>query len=152
MEYTHDDQGLARQPIGYWSWATYEAVVPYIRAGLAEQGLTQPQWWVLNQLAEHPDGRDLKDLAAFLGGYLDVGEEGIEAETRDLVSRGLAGSDENERIRITDPGETLRKKAAEFQAGRMATIHDGVSDEEYVAALKVLQRMIDNVGGRFWHH
>lgn len=27
-------------------------------------------------------------------------------------------------------------------------IHEGVTDEEFVAALKVLQRMIHNVGGR----
>ncbi|MET8177146.1 MarR family transcriptional regulator, partial [Streptomyces clavifer] len=28
----------------------------------------------------------------------------------------------------------------------------GIPDEDFVAALKVLQRMIHNVGGRAWHH
>ncbi|MBT3076026.1 hypothetical protein KMB26_03025 [Streptomyces sp. CYG20] len=30
-------------------------------------------------------------------------------------------------------------------------IHAGIPDEESVAALKVLQRMIHNVGGTAWH-
>lgn len=30
--------------------------------------------------------------------------------------------------------------------------HDGISDEEYLVTLKVLQRMIHNVGGEAWHH
>ncbi|MFZ4283174.1 MarR family transcriptional regulator, partial [Streptomyces rhizosphaericola] len=49
MDYSHDDAGLARQPIGYWSGAAHGATVAHIRAALAEHGLTQPPWWVLNQ-------------------------------------------------------------------------------------------------------
>ena len=50
MEYSHSDTELIRQPIGYWSWAASKAVVTYIREGLSEFGLSQPQWWVLNQV------------------------------------------------------------------------------------------------------
>ncbi|NEE08899.1 MarR family transcriptional regulator, partial [Streptomyces sp. SID7499] len=39
MNYSHDDAGLARQPIGYWSWAAHEATVTHIRSALAEHGL-----------------------------------------------------------------------------------------------------------------
>ncbi|WP_445395379.1 MarR family winged helix-turn-helix transcriptional regulator [Streptomyces sp. LE64] len=153
MEYTHDDQGLARQPIGYWSWATYDAVVPFIRAGLAEHGLAQPQWWILNQLADSPGGRPLPDLVALLSGYLDDLETTIEAETGDLVRRGLADTEEGTaQVRITEAGRALREAAAATQQARMATLHAGVSEAEYVATVKVLQRMIHNVGGRAWHH
>ncbi|MGX2995063.1 MarR family winged helix-turn-helix transcriptional regulator [Streptomyces sp. JNUCC 64] len=152
MAYSHDDEGLLRQPIGYWSWATYKAVVPFIREGLAGLGLTQPQWWILSQLATSPDGRELPELAAFLSGYLDTGAPGIESATAELARRGLVETDDTDRVRITGPGRTLWQEAAEFQRERLAVIHDGVTDEEYVAALKVLQRMIHNTGGRFWHH
>lgn len=33
-----------------------------------------------------------------------------------------------------------------------AEIHEGISDEEYLLTLKVLQRMIHNTGGKAWHH
>jgi hypothetical protein len=52
MQYSHPDAELVRQPIGYWSWAAYSSVVGHIRKALATVGLTQPQWWVLNQLGD----------------------------------------------------------------------------------------------------
>lgn len=42
MEYSHSDADLIKQPIGYWSWAAYKAVVSRTRAALAEIGVTQP--------------------------------------------------------------------------------------------------------------
>lgn len=38
MEYSHDDAELIRQPIGYWSWAAYDAIVRRTRGALAGLG------------------------------------------------------------------------------------------------------------------
>lgn len=105
MDYSHDDAGLARQPIGYWSWAAHEATVTHIRAALAEHGLTQPPWWVINQLiGAEEDGRGRAELAAFLGGYLDTGADGIEAAVGELLDRGLITQDDGARLRLTPRG------------------------------------------------
>ncbi|MEU1122526.1 MarR family winged helix-turn-helix transcriptional regulator [Streptomyces sp. NPDC005899] len=152
MDYTHDDAGLARQPIGYWSWAAHEATVTHIRAALAEHGLTQPPWWVLNQLVDADDeGRPRAEVVAMLRGYLNVGD-GLEPEIDTLVAHGLVTQDAADRLRLTPEGHALREKAYERVARARAEIHAGIPDEEFVAALKVLQRMIHNVGGNAWHH
>ncbi|MGC4928040.1 MarR family winged helix-turn-helix transcriptional regulator [Streptomyces sp. DT117] len=152
MNYSHDDAGLARQPIGYWSWAAHEATVTHIRAALAEHGLTQPPWWVINQLIEaEEDGRGRAELAAFLGGYLGTGTDGIEAAADELLDRGLITQNDGARLRITPEGRALRDRAFTRVMRAREEIHEGVTDEEFVAALKVLQRMIHNVGGKAWH-
>ncbi|WP_030022381.1 MarR family winged helix-turn-helix transcriptional regulator [Streptomyces monomycini] len=151
MEYSHSDAELAGQPIGYWAWAAHTAAVTHIRAGLARHGLNQPQWWVLNQLAGHADGRDRTEVTDMLKGYLDTGADGIGAAVDDLLGRGLAAAG-GDRLHITAEGADLRATCAALQVEMRARIHDGISDEEYVRTLKVLQRMIHNVGGKMRHH
>ncbi len=150
MEYSHDDAGLANQPIGYWSWAAHKAVVTHIRAALAGLGLNQPQWWILNQLADHPEGRPRTDVAAVLEGYLDVGAA-LEDEIDALTARDLVTQDDDKRLRLTEQGRALQTTTAARQRVLRAEIHAGITDEEYVRTLKVLQRMIHNTGGRAWH-
>ncbi|MFF0446960.1 MarR family winged helix-turn-helix transcriptional regulator [Streptomyces sp. NPDC004609] len=152
MDYSHDDAGLVRQPIGYWSWAAHDAVVTHIRAELAGLGLSQPQWWVLSQLAESPEGRDRTELAGFLQGYLGVGGPAIGDEIDTLLGRDLVALGPDGLLRTTASGAGLQARAAERQRAVRAGIHEGIEDEEYVRTLKVLQRMIHNVGGRAWHH
>ncbi|WP_432102401.1 MarR family winged helix-turn-helix transcriptional regulator [Streptomyces sp. bgisy091] len=152
MDYSHDDAGLARQPIGYWSWAAHKAAVTHIRTALAGLGLTQPPWWVLNQLVEADEkGRPRAEVVATLRGYLDVGDA-LEPEIDTLVARGMVTATPDTRLRLTGEGHALRAEAAERVGRALADIHAGITDEEYVAALKVLQRMIHNVGGTAWHH
>ncbi|KOU07347.1 transcriptional regulator [Streptomyces sp. NRRL F-5755] len=151
MQYSHDDAELAGQPIGYWAWAAHTAAVTHIRAGLARHGLSQPQWWVLNQLVGHADGRDRAEVTDMLKGYLDVGADGIGAAVDALLGRGLAAAD-GDRLHITAEGADLHARCAALQKEMRATLHDGISDEEYVRTLKVLQRMIHNVDGKMWHH
>lgn len=152
MDYSHDDAGLARQPIGYWSWAAHTATVTHIRAALAEHGLTQPPWWVLGQLADADEaGRPRAEVIATLRGYLDVGDA-LEPEIDILVARGLVTEDPTGLLRLTAEGHALRARAHERVSRAIAEIHAGIPDEEFVAALKVLQRMIHNVGGTAWHH
>ncbi|WP_432035442.1 MarR family winged helix-turn-helix transcriptional regulator [Streptomyces cucumeris] len=152
MEYSHSDAELVRQPIGYWSWAAHQSVVTHIRAGLAEFGLSQPQWWVLNQVFDGgADGRLREQVRSVLEGYLDVGDT-LEPEIDALLERGLLVSGEGARLRLTDEGGALRERAAERQLQMRARIHEGIDDDTYVTVLKVLQRMIHNTDGKAWHH
>lgn len=90
-------------------------------------------------------------MVATLRGYLDVGDA-LEPEIDTLVARGLVTEDPTGRLRLTAEGHALRARAHERVSGATAEIHAGIPDEEFVAALKVLQRMIHNVGGTAWHH
>ncbi|MEV2249657.1 MarR family winged helix-turn-helix transcriptional regulator [Streptomyces sp. NPDC050147] len=149
--YSHSDEGLIDQPIGYWASAAGESVVHHIRTMLAEFGLTQPEWWILNQIIAE-DGRDKAAVVATLRGYLSVGDGALHHDIEALHDRGLLTEDAGGRLRLTDKGRKLREDAAARQQKTRAEIHEGITDEEYVRTLKVLQRMIHNVGGSAWHH
>ncbi|MFF7857408.1 MarR family winged helix-turn-helix transcriptional regulator [Streptomyces sp. NPDC007904] len=152
MEYTHSDAELIKQPIGYWSWAAYHAVVTRTRAALAELDLTQPQWWVLARTARADTVRTRDELTGLLAPYLDTGTDTMTADIDELVARGLLTEDAEGRLTPTAEGRALTDKAAALQDELWAERHAGVSDEEYLTTLKVLQRFIHNTGGRAWHH
>ncbi|WP_432096565.1 MarR family winged helix-turn-helix transcriptional regulator [Streptomyces sp. bgisy100] len=152
MQYSHSDAELIRQPIGYWSWAAYKAVVSRTRGALAELGTTQPQWWVLAQIARSGSVRTRDEVSAVLRNYLDTGEEGLRAEIDATVGRGWVTEDGSGRLALTPEGMTFFDKVAALQDELWAERHAGVTDEEYLTTLKVLQRFIHNTGGQAWHH
>ncbi|MFG2973704.1 MarR family transcriptional regulator [Streptomyces sp. NPDC048331] len=153
MEYSHDDAELIRQPIGYWSWAAYDAVVNRTRAALAELGTTQPQWWILARVALAGDEiRTRDELTATLRGYLAVGEEALSEELDTTIVRGWITQDTEGRLELTPEGREFYDKAATLQGDLWDERHAGISDGEYLITLKVLQRFVHNVGGRAWHH
>ncbi|MFD3694703.1 MarR family transcriptional regulator [Streptomyces sp. NPDC058646] len=152
MEYSHEDAELVRQPIGYWSWAAYDAVVSRTRGALAGLGTTQPQWWILTQLAPAPAGRSREEVTGVLRNYLAVGEEALAEEIDTAVVRGWITQDAEGRLDLTPEGRAFHAEAAALQEQLWDERHAGISDEEYLLTLKVLQRFIHNVGGRAWHH
>ncbi|MEU0387106.1 MarR family winged helix-turn-helix transcriptional regulator [Streptomyces chartreusis] len=152
MEYSHNDAELIQQPIGYWSWAAFKAVVSRTQAALAEIGTTQPQWWVLAQVARADTVRSRHEVSRLLENYLDTGSEAMEREIDRTIAQGWITEDSEGRLTITEEGRAFYGKAAALQSELWAERHAGISDEEYLTTLKVLQRFIHNTGGRAWHH
>lgn len=64
-----------------------------------------------------------------------------------LLHRGWLRTDAGERLRLTEAGEAARARLRELVTELRGVVHEGISDEEYVAALKVLRRMVTNVEG-----
>jgi DNA-binding MarR family transcriptional regulator len=152
MEYSHSDAELIKQPIGYWSWAAYKAVVGRTREALARIGTTQPQWWVLAQVARAETVKTRDEVSRLLRDYLDTGPEAMETEIDTTIERGWITEDADGRLSITTEGKAFYDKAAALQDELWAERHAGISDAEYLTTLKVLQRFIHNTGGRAWHH
>ncbi|MGW1839769.1 MarR family winged helix-turn-helix transcriptional regulator [Streptomyces sp. NPDC002067] len=152
MEYSHTDAELIRQPIGYWSWAAYRAVVTRTRGALAELGTTQPQWWILAQVAGAGTGRTRDEVTRLLRDYLDTGAAALVEEIDTTVARGWISEAADGRLTLTPEGRAFHTRAAALQEELWAERHTGISDEEYRTTLKVLQRFIHNTGGRAWHH
>ncbi|MER7403929.1 MarR family winged helix-turn-helix transcriptional regulator [Streptomyces sp. NPDC000070] len=152
MEYSHNDAELIQQPIGYWSWAAFNAVVTRTRAALAGIGTTQPQWWVLAQAARADTAKSRDEVVHLLETYLDTGPADMEREIDRTIAQGWITEDSEGRLSITAEGRAFYDKAAALQDELWAERHAGISDEEYLTTLKVLQRFIHNTGGRAWHH
>ncbi|MEU6659083.1 MarR family winged helix-turn-helix transcriptional regulator [Streptomyces sp. NPDC046821] len=152
MEYSHNDAELIQQPIGYWAWAAHDAVVTRTRGALAEKGTTQPQWWVLAQVAgaDHVMTRD--EVSDILAGYLKAGKTVLAEEIDTTIARGWIDEDASGRLTLTATGKESFDELAALQKDLGAERHAGISDEEYLTTMKVLQRFIRNTGGSAWHH
>ncbi len=145
------DEELTWQPIGYWSGVAHQAVIKHIRDAMARAGITQPQWWILNQVEGDPSGRTREELEERLAHVAGDPYEIYRSVDIMLHQEWLATAEDG-RLRLTDAGRAAKARIKERVVGIRAEMHDGITDEEYVAVLKVLRRMIRNTGGaEGWH-
>ncbi|MFJ8754693.1 MarR family winged helix-turn-helix transcriptional regulator [Streptomyces sp. NPDC102441] len=140
------DDALATQPIGYWSGLAHTAVTRHLRDAMARVDVTQPQYWVLNRVHGGPAAPTREEVVAQLTSLAE-GPDDIARVVDQLLHRGWLDADDGQRLRLTDDGEAARVRLRELVTGLRAEVHRGISDEEYVAALKVLRAMVANVGG-----
>ncbi|MFK0259445.1 MarR family transcriptional regulator [Streptomyces sp. NPDC090445] len=140
------DDMLATQPIGYWSGLAHTVVTRYLRDEMAKIDVTQPQYWVLNRVNGGRTAPTREEVVTQLTPLAD-GEHEIARVIDQLLHRGWLGTDAGQHLHLTDPGEAARVRVRELVAELRAVVHEGIGDEEYVAALKVLRRMVANVTG-----
>ncbi|GAB3134610.1 hypothetical protein GCM10027289_26790 [Tsukamurella serpentis] len=145
----YSDEQILQQPIGYWSTMAGRAVVTFIRARLRTHGLTQPQWWVLNYIADRPDGVTVKEVVDYHLGFVDT-DDSLHPDTLALVTTGLL-REQDRALTITEAGAQRREQAWTDIRKALATIRAGVSDQDYICTIRSLQRMIENVGETAWH-
>ncbi|MDI2132795.1 MarR family winged helix-turn-helix transcriptional regulator [Yinghuangia seranimata] len=141
----YSDTALAAQPIGYWSGVAHKAVITHLRATLAKEQLGQPHWWTLNHVDGSPGAWTPEDLARRLQPFADPGVA-FEPVFAELVARGWL-VERGGVLDLTSAGETGLARTRERMARATARIHDGVDDADFVVTMRVLRRMIHNVGG-----
>ncbi|MCX4546080.1 MarR family winged helix-turn-helix transcriptional regulator [Streptomyces sp. NBC_01565] len=140
------DDVLATQPIGYWSGLAHEAVTRHLRDAMARIDVTQPQYWVLNRVKYGPAGPSRDEVVAQLTPLAD-GPHEVGRVVDQLLHRAWLRTDAGQGLHLTDAGEAVRVRLRGLVTELRAVVHEGISDEEYVAALKVLRRMVANVEG-----
>ncbi|MFJ5100851.1 MarR family winged helix-turn-helix transcriptional regulator [Streptomyces sp. NPDC088554] len=143
--YATDDM-LAAQPIGYWSGLAHAAVTRQLRDAMARLDVTQPQYWVLNRVSGGPGAPSREEVVRDLTPLAD-GPHEIARVVDQLSHRGWLRADAEDRLHPTAAGTAARVRVRALVTELRTVVHEGVSDEEYVAALTVLRRMIANVEG-----
>ncbi|OAH13033.1 MarR family winged helix-turn-helix transcriptional regulator [Streptomyces jeddahensis] len=147
MEFT--DAELLTQPMGYWTGAANQAIVGHINASLHQLGIAQRHWWSLYRVSESEHGLTREDVAKKIvevRPYVDASVVGSAID--DLLERGWLEADFDGRLTLTGAGSTaLVQIRDDVIPGALARVREGVSDEEFVLTIKVLRRMIGNVGG-----
>ncbi|MBB4781510.1 hypothetical protein BJY27_002471 [Streptomyces rapamycinicus] len=138
------DDMLATQPIGYWSGLAHAAVTRHLRDAMARVDVTQPQYWVLNRVNGGSVAPSREEVVIQLTPLVD-GPHEIARVIDQLFHRGWLRTDAGQRLQLTDAGEAARVRLRELVTELRAVVHEGISDVEYVAALKVLRRMVTNV-------
>ncbi|MET9519790.1 MarR family winged helix-turn-helix transcriptional regulator [Streptomyces sp. NPDC002994] len=149
---TLSDAELAQQPIAYWTDVAHKEILAFIRRELAGLGISQPQYWTLrhlsvNDLSEDGEGRTVEELTEAMRDYLEP-QDDLVPETEELLVRGwLTRDDTTGRLTITEAGEAGRGRVKDHVPAVRARIHDGIDAADYVTTIKVLRRMMRNVGG-----
>ncbi|MBC7762804.1 MAG: NAD(P)H-dependent oxidoreductase [Candidatus Saccharibacteria bacterium] len=136
------------QPIGFWTAHAGEAIRTRTRGVLAEIGMSQPEWWLLHQLSLRPSGASPSAVIETIGpndtDEAIEGAIGTAEEKRWLVNDGAV-------LRWTDAGAAQFKRGQDAQGELQAERMQGISKDDYVTTIEVLQRTIENVGGHAWH-
>ncbi|WP_438318748.1 MarR family winged helix-turn-helix transcriptional regulator [Streptomyces sp. HUAS TT3] len=140
------DEMLATQPVGYWTGLTHTTVTRHLRDAMAKVDVTQPQYWVLNRVNVGPTAPSREETIAQLA-HLADGPHEIARVIDQLLHREWLRISDGQRLHLTDAGEAARVRLRDLATEIRAVVHQGVSDEEYVAALKVLRKMVANVEG-----
>ncbi|MGW4705540.1 MarR family winged helix-turn-helix transcriptional regulator [Streptomyces sp. NPDC004285] len=140
------DDTLATQPVGYWTGLAHAAVTRHLRDAMAKVDVTQPQYWVLNRVNAGPTPPSREETVAQLT-HLADGPHDIARVIDQLLHRAWLRIDDGRLLHLTEAGEAARARVRDLVTEVRAEVHRGVSDEEYVAALKVLRTMVANVEG-----
>ncbi|MER5183078.1 hypothetical protein ABT009_32795 [Streptomyces sp. NPDC002896] len=147
MEFT--DAELLTQPMGYWTGAANQAIVGHINTSLEELGIAQRHWWALYRVSESDHRLTRVEVAKKIvevRPYVDASV--LDSAIDELIERGRLEADIDGRLTLTDAGSAaLAQIRDDVIPGALARVREGVSDEEFVLTIKVLRRMIGNVGG-----
>lgn len=143
----YSQEELVRQPIGYWSGEAYRRVADAIRRSLAANGLSQPQWWILNRLEDTSRAWTRIDLVEELTSYSN-GEEGrdIADELEQMITMGLATAD-GDSVTKTAAGSERLAAARDRNGQTHRDMLTGIDDDEYATTIDVLRRIVGNLGG-----
>ncbi|WP_433202370.1 hypothetical protein ACQP1G_12125 [Nocardia sp. CA-107356] len=131
----------AQRPIGYWLKELDRLINACFEEDLATAGLTRRHWQMLNSLAEGPRPEvDVRDgLAPF---WNDLSEWDIQLAY--LVDRGDI-ADDSGTLALTDAGRTTHRAAFALIGKRRRAMLDGITDEQYVETVRLLEKMAENM-------
>jgi DNA-binding MarR family transcriptional regulator len=137
-------QGPTGYPIGYWLKRLDRAIDGALEPTLAAVDLTRRHWQIMNFLHEGPS--DTPALAEALRPFWGQGAITLDEVLSDLGRRALVANDRG-RYALTATGKAARATIAERVDATRRRLVDGVTREEYLATVEVLQRMTANLDG-----
>jgi hypothetical protein len=128
------------EPIGYWVKRVDAMLDDRFAGAVSAGGLTRRHWQVLTVLT---DGRsDAESTDGVLRGF---GSELNDLSLRGWVRRSPDGYE------ATLEGQVEYRRLLDELAAARAHLTDGVDPVDYVAAVRVLQRIVANLAGRDTH-
>jgi hypothetical protein len=138
-------QGPSGYPIGYWLKRLDRAIDGALDSTLAAEGLARRHWQTMNFLHEGPS--DAPALAEALRPFWGQGAITLDEVLSDLERRALV-VDDGGRYALTAAGKATRAQIAQRVDLTRRRLVDGVTQEEYLATVGVLQRMTANLESR----
>lgn len=138
-------QAKPHRPIGYWLKKVDGLLTARINEAQEANGLSRIEWQVLNVLHEAPD-TSRTGIAQALEPFADG--VALEPAVAGLLGRGLVEEEPGSgKLRLTGQGKALHAAALETQKKVRERAMRGIDEADYMATLRVLQRMASNLSG-----
>lgn len=132
-------------PIGYWLKHTDEVLTKHINQVLSDYAFTRFHWQVLNIVYEAGTIAS-KDVFNTMKTFIDVRQ--FDEILERLVKEGwlVEQSDgDTTALMLTDAGKTKRETIFKLQSEVRRRAMLGISDQDYMTVISVLQRMVNNL-------
>lgn len=130
-------------PIGYWIKRADEALTARIDEAQAANGLSRTGWQILHALHE-AGSMTHEQLAELLRPF--AGTESLAEQIAHLAGRGLIESErDTTAYRLTDRGRQVHADALASKREIRWRAVQGVSEADYLTAMRVLQRIAENL-------
>jgi hypothetical protein len=143
---TNTTHEIKSQPIGFWAGEAYRHTSHAIRDSLAAEGLTQPQWWMLNHVA-NGEWTAPALIAKLSPANANEQDLDLEEQMARLIERGWLTRDHEGSLRLTAEGGEGRQQTWQRNGAVHRRMIDGISDAEYDECIRILRRIVGNLGG-----
>jgi len=137
------------RPIGYWLKRADTLLTTQIDKAQASNGVSRFDWQVLNMLNEL--GRASKErIFETILAFVDA--PGVDEIVTRLVGRGWAEQTEISRpgtveFQLTQEGRRMHGVILSTQKAVRQRAIQGINEEEYATVVRVLKRIVTNLGG-----
>jgi hypothetical protein len=132
-----------RRPIGYWLKHLDRLIDEAFERALDADGLTRRHWQVLNTLAAGPS--TAAALTAALQPFVQEDPKAVEVIIKDFFDRGWVRNVPDGGVEISERGRVVHEAAMKRVAETRQDLRRGVTDDEYVSVVRILQRMASNL-------
>jgi DNA-binding MarR family transcriptional regulator len=131
----------SQPPIGYWLKHADEIITARSNQALADQGFTRFRWQALNMIYEA--GTITRDqIFNVLQTFLDAHQ--LDEMLNGFIQEGWLVVEGNA-LSLTEAGKSKRTDLFKRQGEVRRRAMQGISDEEYVTIIAVLQRIVNNL-------
>lgn len=138
----------SQRPIGFWLKLVDRLIDEQFASTLEEHGVTRRQWQLLNVLASGPSTVEQLDVAVapFLAPETDeaIAETSAEHLTELIDSAWVAATAIG--YELTERGAGALEKLSEVVAQQRTVMTQGITEDEYEAAVAALGTMARNMG------
>jgi hypothetical protein len=135
-----------RRPIGYWLKHLDRLIDQAFERALDADGLTRRHWQVLNTLAAGPSTNAA--LTAALQPFVEDDAKAVEVVRNDFLGRGWVRNIPDGGLEISEQGRTAHEAAMQRVAETRQALRRGITDDEHVSVIRILQRMASNLESR----
>jgi len=135
----------SQPPIGYWLKHADEVITRHVNQVLLDHSFTRFRWQVLNLLYEagtHTRNNVLETMKTF------IDTQQLEEILNSFVQEGwlsMRGDGDAAVLELTDAGKAERETIFKLQSEVRRRALRGISDQEYMTVIDVLQRLVNNL-------